>query len=49
MKKAQMNICYFCFILFSLKIFDEIVTTLMIYGLARLELPFSRQLLITIC
>ena len=27
MKKARMNISHFCFILFYLKIFDEIVTT----------------------
>ena len=27
MKKARMNISHFCFILFNLKIFGEIVTT----------------------
>ena len=27
MKKVQMNISHFCFILFNLKIFGEIVTT----------------------
>ena len=28
LKKARMNISHFCFILFNLKIFGEIVTTL---------------------
>ena len=35
MNKARVNISHFRFIFFNLKIFGEIVTTIMIYGHAR--------------
>ena len=44
MKKARMNISHLCFILFNLKIFGEIVTTITFYKVAaKLYAPFMKQ------